>query len=148
MTAEVFTQGNHRKFIPVLARGTWNESAPGWLSGKYYLDLSHTTKYEAGYKNLRDTILRTREQAPPLPIGFAQGRQSPAERAIDFYEYALGQFSTVVAEEQLDTKELGFLDIVLVLDGTTERKWHNEIKPAQRLAHARIINVARCIQAN
>ena len=35
MTAEVLTKGNHRKFIPVLALGTWVESAPSWLKGKY-----------------------------------------------------------------------------------------------------------------
>ena len=28
MTAEIFTSGNHRKFIPVLAQGTWGEAAP------------------------------------------------------------------------------------------------------------------------
>lgn len=31
MTAEVYGQGNHRKFIPILARGTWENSAPSWL---------------------------------------------------------------------------------------------------------------------
>ncbi len=40
MTAEVHTRHNHRKFIPILARGHWDESAPSWLMGKYYIDLS------------------------------------------------------------------------------------------------------------
>src|SRR2546423_2895827 len=40
MTGEVSTKGNHRKFIPILARGTWEESGPSWLQGKYYVDLS------------------------------------------------------------------------------------------------------------
>ena len=40
MTGEVHTQGNHRKFIPVLARGEWMESAPSWLRGKYSVDLT------------------------------------------------------------------------------------------------------------
>ena len=38
MTAEVHTQGNHRKFIPILAQGTWEKSAPSWLKGKYFVD--------------------------------------------------------------------------------------------------------------
>ena len=46
MTAEVHTQGNHRKFIPILARGTWEDSASSWLKGKYYIDLSTTEQYE------------------------------------------------------------------------------------------------------
>jgi hypothetical protein len=42
MTAEVFAKQNHRKFIPVLARGGWAEAAPSWLSGSRYVDLSDT----------------------------------------------------------------------------------------------------------
>ena len=37
MTAEVFTQQNHEKFIPVLARGTRTEAAPSWLTGAVLL---------------------------------------------------------------------------------------------------------------
>jgi hypothetical protein len=96
MTAEVFTKQNHLKFIPVLA---------------------------------------TRPQAPPLgplPSGYrstastSQVQESSAEQATNFYQYAIGRFSTVVQEEQLDITELGFLDIVLVLDGTSDRKWYND----------------------
>ena len=57
MTAEVFAKRNHRKFIPVLARGTWAESAPAWLSGKNYVDLSDTARYAERYQNLLTTIL-------------------------------------------------------------------------------------------
>jgi hypothetical protein len=34
----------------------------------------------------------------------------------------------VVEEEQLDISRLGFLDIVLVLNGRTERQWHNDYR--------------------
>ena len=40
MTAEVVAAGNHRKFIPILKEASWAESAPAWLSGKLYVDLS------------------------------------------------------------------------------------------------------------
>ena len=57
MTAEVLAKQNHRKFIPVLARGTWFESAPSWLSGKRYIDLSDAARYAKGYHDLADAIL-------------------------------------------------------------------------------------------
>lgn len=66
MTAEVLTKGNHRKFIPVLARGTWEESGPLWLQGKYYVDLSTPAKYRRNYEDLTSTMLRTRAVPPPL----------------------------------------------------------------------------------
>ena len=66
MTAEVFAKGNHRKYIPILAQGTWIESAPSWFAGKYYIDLSSTERYEQGYKELLATIHGHRPKAPPV----------------------------------------------------------------------------------
>lgn len=39
MTAEVFTGTRRRKFIPVLNTGNWEDAAPSWLLGSYYVDL-------------------------------------------------------------------------------------------------------------
>lgn len=66
MTAEVMTQHNHRKFIPVLRSGTWLQSSPSWLAGKYYIDLSGNPYSERSYEDLARTLLGTRETAPPL----------------------------------------------------------------------------------
>ena len=66
MTAEVLNKGNHRKFIPVLAKGTWEESAPTWLKGKFYVDLSTEKMYRKNYSDLTATLLGTRPDAPPL----------------------------------------------------------------------------------
>lgn len=66
MTAEVHNQRNHRKFIPVLARGTWEDAAPSWLKGKYYVDLSSPGRYEKNYQDLLATLLGERQSAPPL----------------------------------------------------------------------------------
>ena len=66
MTAEVHGQRNHRKFIPILARGTWKSSAPSWLQGKYYLDLSTEEQYAKDYPDLTATLLGTRRTAPPV----------------------------------------------------------------------------------
>ena len=66
MTAEVLTKGNHRKFIPILARASWSESAPSWLKGKVYVDLSTDEKFEINYSDLTATLHGTRPAAPPL----------------------------------------------------------------------------------
>ncbi|MCY3956236.1 MAG: toll/interleukin-1 receptor domain-containing protein [Nitrospira sp.] len=66
MTAEVHNQRNHRKFIPILARGTWEEAAASWLKGKYYIDLSSPDRYEKNYQDLIATLLGERRIAPPL----------------------------------------------------------------------------------
>lgn len=73
MTAEVLAKKNHRKFIPVLARGTWTESAPSWLTGKRYVELSDPVRYAKGYNDLLATILGTGPKPPPLgplPSGY------------------------------------------------------------------------------
>ena len=66
MTAEVLTEGDHRKFIPVLARDRWEDSAPSWLRGKFGVDLSSQDMYTKNYPDLTSTILGTRSVAPPL----------------------------------------------------------------------------------
>ena len=66
MTAEVKTYKNHRKFIPILKSGNWEESAPSWLYGKYFVRLSGTEETEDNYQDLLDTLLDRRPKAPPI----------------------------------------------------------------------------------
>lgn len=66
MTAEVFSKGNHRKFIPVLRNGDWDKAAPTWLSGKYRIDMRGNPYSEEQYNDLVVTIHNQRPQAPPL----------------------------------------------------------------------------------
>ena len=66
MTAEVLNQGNHRKFIPVLRSGTWDEAAPPWLKGKFHIDLPGDPYSEEQYALLVRTLLGIRETAPPI----------------------------------------------------------------------------------
>ena len=87
MTAEVLMRGNPRKFIPVLARGSWRASAPSWLKGKYYVDLSTPEQYRKNYSDLTSTMLRTRSGAPPLGRGsrhprIKSGGNSPLDEPI------------------------------------------------------------------
>lgn len=66
MTAEVYAKKNHRKFIPILAKGTWDESSPSWLKGKYYIDLSTTEAYNHQYSYLLATVIGSRPKVPPV----------------------------------------------------------------------------------
>jgi TIR domain len=66
MTAELFTSRNDRKFIPILRHLNWDESAPSWLRGKYYIDLSEVDRFSAGYQDLLSTLHGQRLQAPPI----------------------------------------------------------------------------------
>jgi hypothetical protein len=82
MTAEVLTTGNHRKFIPILRRGTWSEAAPSWLAGKYHIDLRGDPYSEPGYEDLITTIYGTRSQAPALgPVPQRLARRTAAPEA-------------------------------------------------------------------
>lgn len=66
MTAEAMTSQNERKFIPVLRHGEWKQSAPSWLLGKYYIDLTGAPYSERNYDDLVHTLLGVRETAPPI----------------------------------------------------------------------------------
>ena len=66
MTAEVLTQRNSRKFIPVWRSGAWTDAAPSWLAAKYYIDLTGEPYSERNYEDLVRTLLGIRETAPPL----------------------------------------------------------------------------------
>ena len=66
MTGEIAERGNHRKYIPVLARGGWSDAAPSWLRGKRYADLGTAERYAAGYAELLRTLQGRKSEAPPI----------------------------------------------------------------------------------
>lgn len=66
MTAEVLQGSNPRKFIPLLKSGTKDTSLPGWLKGKYFVDLSTTQHFVNNFEDLLTTLLNARETAPTL----------------------------------------------------------------------------------
>ena len=78
MTADVAARGNHRKYIPVLARGTWNDAAPSWIRGKRYADLSTKQRYAANYGDVIRTLLGKAGSAPPVEKA---GSSATASRA-------------------------------------------------------------------
>jgi len=80
ITAEVFTTGNQRKFIPILREGEWKEAAPSWLLGKLYVDLRGAKYSEANYRQLLETLHGMTPQPPPLgaPPAFRKQGDIPA----------------------------------------------------------------------
>jgi len=82
MTAEVLANANHRKFVPILRRGTWAEAAPTWLSGKYFIDLSSTPYSDENYGDLLVTIHGVRDTAPPVGKPFSTLQKRPVVAAV------------------------------------------------------------------
>ncbi len=66
ITSEIFSNSNHRKFIPVLRKDTWIEASPSWAQGKIYVDLSGNPYSEDNYQDLLKTLYGKREPPPPL----------------------------------------------------------------------------------
>lgn len=81
MTGEVMTGRSDRKFIPILRRGAWKDAAPSWLKPKYHLDLRDEADHALAYKDLLDTLLGTRAQAPPVGRPAAAPPAAAAELA-------------------------------------------------------------------
>lgn len=73
MTASIYQKENNRKFIPILAKGSWRDAAPSWLIGKVYVNLSTSESYKKEYSKLKATLLGERPAAP------AVRRRSPNE---------------------------------------------------------------------
>ena len=89
MTAEVMTQGNERKFIPVWRSGQWKEAAPSWLVGKLRIDLSGDPYGEEQYADLVTTLRGERSQPPP--IGRRGSRESEPGAAETPSEAGVGE---------------------------------------------------------
>ena len=102
MTAEVHTQRNHRKFIPVLARGTWEQAAPSWLKGKYFVDLSNLDKRIKNYSDISTTILGVRTVAPPVRPTPKISTTSPSSVLKDEPLKIMGVIVDEVSEPKMD----------------------------------------------
>jgi RNA polymerase sigma factor (sigma-70 family) len=71
--AEIFVKNNHRKFIPILRKGSWDEVAPSVLLGKYYIDLRDSSGYSDNYRELLKTLRGERPKAPPVGTANSEG---------------------------------------------------------------------------
>jgi hypothetical protein len=104
MTAEVLSQRNHRKFVPVLRRGGWSSAFPSWLSGKKGADLRGDPYREEQYARLLAALHGQAPGVPPLGP-----RPARAAEPVDHNRGVLGDFdyaSSGAASEGTDPAEL------------------------------------------
>lgn len=96
MTAEVLSTQNHRKFIPILRSGLWEEAAPSWIIGKLYIDLSGDVYSENKYMDLVATVHNKRPSAPP--IGTLPKQFDSNHKLSDEKSYGIENFVTIKIE--------------------------------------------------
>jgi hypothetical protein len=75
ITGEVLTKRNHRKFIPILRKGEWEDAAPTWLAHKLNIDFRGGKYSEHNYQDLLATLHSQRLQPPPVG-------QSPFKKSV------------------------------------------------------------------
>lgn len=78
--------GSENKVLAALARGSWAESAPDFLAGQVYYDLSNESTFSQVYRELLQRITGTFEGAPPLgglPTDLEEGPIEPLRVAMD-----------------------------------------------------------------
>lgn len=110
ITAEVAATQNERKFIPVLARGEWQEAAPIWALGKAYVDLRGKAFPQPRYEDLLVTLHDIRESPPPLgpPPSGRFNQQTEANRS--------GQLTVNQSRKQavsLELNEIRILELIV-----------------------------------
>lgn len=66
ISAEIFSNRNDRKFIPILRGSQWETCAPIWLKGKYYIALNEDPYSEKEYRILLNTLHGYRDGPPPI----------------------------------------------------------------------------------
>jgi hypothetical protein len=86
---------------------------------------------EANYAEFFSRILRTAEPSEVRSLvvkakEISEHALEAFEGLADFHRYSLERFWEAVTEEQFDVEKIDFLDMVLVIDGVSERKWQND----------------------
>lgn len=81
ISGELLSQGNERKFIPVIRKGTSKTAIPVCLSGKLGIDLTGVMSFEenVNYKDLITTLygMKTKPQLGSKP-SFVQSKKEPS----------------------------------------------------------------------
>ncbi len=80
LSSAMFTQDARSKVVTALARGEWNASAPTYMQGLPYEDLTQTDKthLRQAYTSLLRRLTDTTEAAPPVRARDIQARDSVA----------------------------------------------------------------------
>ncbi len=143
MTSEVLYRDNDRKFIPVLRSGSWLESAPTWMRGKRYVNLSDFPNSEEGYEELLQTLLGANEGPPP--IGIPPINTIPAQQASnslrDFCSVSFDGWEEATADESPDSPfrfPHGHFEMAFELVGANPISSLSELREKLANVHARL----------
>lgn len=94
ITADVYMNQNHRKYIPVLANGSWETSIPTWAVGKLGVDLMKEPFAGAEFDKLITTITGKYKSGAPK------------------YDNHISMPKSSVAKGMDDTTEIKILNII------------------------------------
>lgn len=76
ISGELFLNGNERKFIPVIRRGTVQTAMPACLLGKLGIDLTNGPHYETNFNDLL-TTLQGAKTKPPIRMTRSMNKPTP-----------------------------------------------------------------------
>ena len=63
---DMFTNSNHRKYLPIVKTGKYQEAIPTSLHSKMFIDFSSDETFGNSYRDLLLTLFGQRKKAPPL----------------------------------------------------------------------------------
>lgn len=76
ISGELFSNGNERKFIPIIRKGTVQTAMPASLSGKLGIDLTSGPHYVSNFSDLLTTLQGTKTK-PPIQMARSTGKPTP-----------------------------------------------------------------------
>lgn len=127
VTGRLFV-GHELKMLAVLARGTWKESAPGFLAGQLYADLTNPEKFESQYLELLRRITGSGKTAPSLGSPPADLRPEPVKalRGTDSASWA--DESPAGDKHKASTEEDGDVEMRFELRGDGSGGWSVQLR--------------------
>jgi len=124
ITSEFFKKKNHKKFIPILALGEWEDSSPSWAQGKFYIDM-RVGSFEKGYKKLLDTLKKSNKkgvkEAPASSILIEQSENNSEENPMKITGFVPKEF-TIPKND--GSRGSALYTVVLQLSKTPSRLWN------------------------
>jgi len=103
ISGELLTQGNERKFIPIIRKGDIKSAMPNCLLGKLAIDLTKSNHYETNFKDLL-TTLQGQKRKPPVKMkrSSAQGIITEEKKNDDEPIHILGIITDQVTVPKMD----------------------------------------------
>ena len=104
----MFDKQNQRKYIPVLAVGTWETSLPNWARGKKGVDLSKRPFSEQEFEKLVGAIKNVKHSSTQKDVKVQPVVESCAENQEEI------RILEIIKEERLCLKMMGHEDVLCI----------------------------------